>query len=326
MNKRTIGSALGAAGLIAASALAVLTSATPASATEQRKCEVIKHESLDGYVTQYGDGSAELTHWGLGLETKDKRDSVQWGYDLKPAKKLGYVKELSYKTWVKDHGQIPTLRLGVRGHKKWEDLLLVFQPGNHLEKSGDVEKGGHGTTWRATDDDAQWLILKVHDKPWGGDDHHEAQADDKAAVADDSLDSQALDERNKPYVVSWEKLRKWLGGWDVTSVAVGLGPWAKHGDATVNELTVKIGYDCKKHYWKKPKDKPSPEPTDTETTKPAPNDTDPAAPAAPGGGGGDGPALPVTGAGVAGISIAGLALLTGGAVFMVFTRRRRFEA
>lgn len=320
MNKRTIGSALGAASLIAASALAVLT-ATPASATND-KCEVIKHENLDG-VTTDGKGSAELTHWGLGLETKYKHDSAQWGYDLKPPKKLDDLRELSYKAWTKDHGPLPNVRLGVKGHKKWEQLVLVFQPGKHFGKSGDAEKGGHGTYLRATDDDAQWLVLKVHDK-WGDDDD-KAKADVDAAAAEDGLDAKALNDSNKPYVVSWKHLSHYLDHWYITSIALGLGPWAEHGDATVNEFTVNFGYKgCDKHYWKKPKyTKPteSPSPTPTETK------TEPAAPPVPGTGGGDeGPSLPVTGAGVAGLSIAGLVLLAGGGLFMMFTRRRRFEA
>ncbi len=75
MSKRTIGSALAATGLIAATALAVLT-AGPASATGNGnghgygKCEEIKHYDLKDVTHECG-GSAELTRWGLRMKTPD---------------------------------------------------------------------------------------------------------------------------------------------------------------------------------------------------------------------------------------------------------------
>ena len=75
MSKRTIGSALAATGMIAATALAVLT-AGPAAATgngngnghDYGKCEEIKHYDLKD-VTHEGGGSAELTRYGLRMKT-----------------------------------------------------------------------------------------------------------------------------------------------------------------------------------------------------------------------------------------------------------------
>ncbi len=61
------------------------------------------------------------------------------------------------------------------------------------------------------------------------------------------------------------------------------------------------------------------------TTSPAPSPTDTKTSDAPPAGNGGGGSLPVTGAGVAGLTVVGGLLLAAGVVFVVFTRRRRFE-
>ena len=110
----------------------------------------------------------------------------------------------------------------------------------------------------------------------------------------------------------------------VEFVNVGMGTYNEGADATVNDLKFKIGYTCETHSWKKPKHEPTPKPSVT-TSSPAPSPTDTKTSDAPPAGNGGGGSLPVTGAGVAGLTVVGGLLLAAGVVFVVFTRRRRFE-
>ena len=296
MSKRTIGSALAATGLIAATALAVLT-AGPASATGNGnghgygKCEEIKHYDLKD-VTHEGGGSAELTRWGLRMKTPDIPSRVRWETPVKGKNLFAYVKELSYKTYSHEDGirgyAAPALRIGLSKHGK-PPVTLVYEPYNN----GTVQVGGPWQTWDPIDGgNAKWWWAQEPGNP----------------------------QTNYPWS-HWQGLYK---HYKVEFVNVGMGTYNEGADATVNDLRFKIGYTCETHSWKKPKHEPTPSPSVT-ISSPAPSPTDTKTSDAPPAGNGGGGSLPVTGAGVAGLTVVGGLLLAAGVVFVVFTRRRRFE-
>jgi LPXTG-motif cell wall-anchored protein len=296
MSKRTIGSALAATGLIAATAFAVLT-AGPASATGNGnghghdKCEEIKHYDLKD-VTHEGGGSAELTRWGLRMKTPEVPSRVRWETPVMGKNLFAYVKELSYKTYSHEDGirgsAAPALRIGLSKHGK-PPVTLVYEP----YFNGTLDVGGPWQTWDPIDGGAgKWWL--------SGDPNQVNQ--------------------------SWSDWQNLYKHYKVEFVNVGMGTYNEGADATVNDVKFKIGYVCETHSWKKPKHEPTPKPSVTTTApKPKPSESTSTAtvPAVPGGGGSG--SLPVTGAGVAGLTIVGGLLLAAGVVFVVFTRRRRFE-
>lgn len=303
MSKRTIGSALAATGMIAATALAVLT-AGPASATgngygngtghDYGKCEEIKHYDLDG-VTKDDGGSAELTRHGLRMKTPVQDSRVRWERPVEGRNLFAFVKELSYKTFSHSDGErgyaSPALRIGLSKHGK--TATIVYEP----YYNGTLKVGGPWQTWDPIDGgNAQWWWEEEPDNP------------------------QTLR--------TWSYWQDEFEHYKVDFVSVGMGTYNEGADATVDHLKFKIGKTCETHEWQKPKHEPSPSPSvTTSSPAPAPSPTDTeTSEAPPVGNGGGGPALPVTGAGVAGLSIVGGLLLAAGVVFMVFTRRRRFEA
>jgi LPXTG-motif cell wall-anchored protein len=297
MSKRTIGSALAATGMIAATALAVLT-AGPAAATgngngnghDYGTCEEIKHYDLKD-VTHEGGGSAELTRYGLRMKTPVQPSRVRWETPVEGKNLFAYVKELSYKTYSHDDGErgfaAPALRIGLSKHGK-PPVTLVYEP----YFNGTVQVGGPWQMWDPIDSgNGKWWL---------------------------SGDPNQVNH-------SWSDWQDKFKYYKVEFVNVGMGTYNEGADATVNDLKFKIGRTCETHTWKKPKHEPSPSPSVT-TSSPAPSPTDTETSEAPPAGTGGGGSLPVTGAGVAGLSVVGGLLLAAGVVFMVFTRRRRFEA
>jgi LPXTG-motif cell wall-anchored protein len=296
MSKRTIGTALAATGLIAATALAVLT-AGPASATgngnghEYGKCEEIKHYDLKDVTHEYG-GSAELTRWGLRLKTPAQLSRVRWDRPIEGKNPFAFVKELSYKTYSHNDGvngsAAPALRIGLSKHGK-DPVTLVYEP----YYNGSLDVDGPWQTWDPIDGgSAKWW--------WE-------------------------EEPGNPQTLrTWSVYQDTYKYYKVEFVNVGMGNYNEGADATVNDLKFKIGRTCEKHEWKKPKYEPTPSPSVT-TTSPSPSPTDTKTSDAPPAGNGGGGSLPVTGAGVAGLTVVGGLLLAAGVVFVVFTRRRRFE-